>query len=141
MSSIIRYGDTLHGISVFGRGVFTFTDKYGRGLTYAGQCKDGYACGLGVATYFDGDKEYAEYGPDGQCDGRCLVRSAFDGGTRYIMYGPDEQYDGLWRSRDYEATDYRLMHERGERKNWAVVFATATTTKRTARGTIRACLR
>ena len=42
MSSIIRRGDTYHGISVDGRGVFT--DEYG--TTYAGQHKDGYACGL-----------------------------------------------------------------------------------------------
>jgi hypothetical protein len=48
MSSIIREGGTYHGISVFGRGVFT-NDTYG--WTYAGQCKDGYACGLGVLTY------------------------------------------------------------------------------------------
>ena len=46
MSSIIREGDTFHGISVFGRGVFTDED----GRTYAGQHSDGYACGLGVLT-------------------------------------------------------------------------------------------
>ena len=73
MSSIIRNGDTFHGISVFGRGVFT-NDEYG--YTYAGQCKDGHACGLAVVTYSDGDKEYAEHGPDGECDRRCLARSA-----------------------------------------------------------------
>ena len=69
MSSIIRDGHTFHGISVFGRGVFT-NDEDGR-WTYAGQCKDGYACGLGVTTRSDGDKSYAEHGPDGQYDGRC----------------------------------------------------------------------
>ena len=74
MSSIIRDGDTFHGISVFGRGVFTF-DKNGH-VTYAGQCKDGYACGLGVLTLSGGTKEYAEHGPDGKCDGRYLFRSA-----------------------------------------------------------------
>jgi hypothetical protein len=71
MSSIINNGDTFNGISVFGRGVFTH-DEYGN--TYAGQCKDGYACGLGVATYSNGSKGYAEHGPDGKCDGRRLVR-------------------------------------------------------------------
>jgi hypothetical protein len=71
-------------------------DKYGR--TYAGQCRDGYACGLGVATDSDGRKVYAEHGPDGQFDGRCLVR--WD--------------DGL--------TGYRLF-ERGEGKDSAYVFA------------------
>ena len=48
MSSIIKIGHTYHGISVFGRGVFTEED--GR-WTYAGQHRDGYACGLGVLTY------------------------------------------------------------------------------------------
>jgi hypothetical protein len=81
MSSIIRNGDTFHGISVFGRGVFT-NDEHG--LTYAGQCKDGYACGLGVLTCSDGDKVYAEHGPDGQCDGRCLWRTAV-GDTWYNL--------------------------------------------------------
>ena len=74
MSSIIRAGDTYHGISVFGRGVFT---KYGH--TYAGQHRDGYACGLGVATYRNGDKEYAEH------VGRRLYRDA-DGTTGYRLY-------------------------------------------------------
>ena len=78
MSSIIRDGDTYHGISVFGRSVFT-DDAYG-GLTYAGQCKDGYACGLGVLTYSGGTKEYAELGPDG----RCLERYA-SGHTDYRL--------------------------------------------------------
>jgi hypothetical protein len=83
MSSIIRLRDTFHGISVFGCGVFT-SDKYGR-RTYAGQCKDGYACGLGVTTYSDGSREYAEHGPDGQCDGRHLLRWT-DGRTGYCLY-------------------------------------------------------
>ena len=64
MSSIIREGDTYHGISVFGRGVFTNDED--DTVTYAGQCKDGHACGLGVATWsYNGYKEYAEHGPDG----------------------------------------------------------------------------
>jgi hypothetical protein len=82
MSSIIRETDTYHGISVFGRGMFT--DKYG-GRTYAGQYRDGHACGLGVLTYPSGSKVYAEHGPDGQRDGRYLHRWA-DGYTDYILY-------------------------------------------------------
>jgi hypothetical protein len=78
MSSIIRFEDTYHGISVFGRGVFT-----NDGHTYAGQYRDGYACGLGVLTLSNGDKVYAEHGPDGQYDGRCLDRWA--GGTTYYF--------------------------------------------------------
>ena len=83
MSSITRDGKTYLGISVESRGVFT-NDKYGR-WTYAGQCRDGYACGLGVHTWSDGTKEYAEYGPDGQFDGRRLVRWA-DGDTFYYLF-------------------------------------------------------
>jgi hypothetical protein len=103
MSSIIRDAWTYHGISAEGRGVFT--NK--RGCTYAGQCRDGYACGLGVTTYSDGYMEYAdyvanysngykvyaEYGPDGECDGRCLVRiSSWD--TTYYLYerGKEKEY-------------------------------------------------
>ncbi len=88
MSSIIRDGDTYHGISVFGRGVFT-DDKDGR-WSYAGQHRDGYACGLGVLTLSDGSKVYAEYGPDGQYDGRWLVRNA-DGDTSYSLFERGEQ--------------------------------------------------
>jgi hypothetical protein len=103
MSSIIRRGDTYHGISVFGRGVFTndededgrytyagqhrdgyANDEYGR-RTYAGQHRDGYACGLGVLTDSDGSKVYAEHGPDGQFDGRYLRRYA-DGGTFHRLF-------------------------------------------------------
>ncbi len=95
MSSIIRDGDTFHGISVFGRGVLT---KNRNGIvTYAGQHRDGY-CGLGVATWSNGSKVHAEHGPDGQFDGRHLDR-----------------WTG-WR------TDYRLF-ERGEPKEYARVFA------------------
>ena len=84
MSSIIREGDTFHGISVFGRGVFT-NDEYGTTYVYAGQCRDGYACGLGVGTAPDGYKTYAEHGPDGEFDGRYLGRWA-DGGTEYGLF-------------------------------------------------------
>jgi hypothetical protein len=95
MSSIIQNGDTFHGISIGGRGVFT-EDEYGH--TYAGQCKDGYACGLGVVTCSNGSKEYAEHGADGEYDGRLFVRDA-DGDTEYSQY------------------------ERGKLKDWADVFA------------------
>jgi hypothetical protein len=94
MSSIIREEDTYHGTIVFGRGVFT-NDEYG--VTYAGQCKDGHACGLGVATHCDGEG-YAEHGPDGKCDGRYFGRSAY-GDTGYSL------------------------HERGEEKERALVSA------------------
>jgi hypothetical protein len=93
MSSIIRGGDTFHGISVFGRGVFT-DDKYG-GRTYAGQCKDGYACGLGVATLFEGSKVYTEHSPDGKLDGQCLGRIA-DGVTFYRLYERGKQKASAW---------------------------------------------
>ena len=96
MSSIIREGDTFHGISVFGRGVFT-NDEHGD--TYAGQCRDGYACGLGVLTGSGGDKVYAEHGPDGQCDGRFLER---------------------WAKRH---TSYYLFERGGKQKESAGVFA------------------
>jgi hypothetical protein len=95
MSSIIIRGDTFRGISVESRGVFT-NDRYG--YTYAGQCKDGYACGLGVVTLSSGSKFYADYGPDGWFDGRYLGRNS-DGGTIYILF------------------------ERGEQKEWAHVYA------------------
>ncbi len=95
MSSIIVDWDTYHGISVFGRGVFTTKD--GR-WTYAGQHRDGYACGLGVLTWFDGSKGYAEYGPDGQYNGRYLYRRT-DGTTGCYLF------------------------ERGKRKEYAFVFA------------------
>jgi hypothetical protein len=95
MSSIIREGDTFHGISVESRGVFTNNEH---GWTYAGQCRDGYACGHGVTTWSSVAKEYAEHGPDGQFDGRCVYRWA-DGDTNYFL------------------------SERGERKGSAHVYA------------------
>jgi hypothetical protein len=87
MSSIIRDGDTYHGISVFGRGVFT-DDEHSR--TYAGQHRDGYACGLGVLTRWsrggwNGDKYYAEHGPDGEYDGRYMFRYT-DETTGYMLF-------------------------------------------------------
>jgi hypothetical protein len=84
MSSIIRDGDTFHGISVESRGVFK--DENGDTVTYAGQCRDGYACGLGVLTWSRGyDKVYAEHGPDGKLNGRYLHRNAF-GSTWYRLF-------------------------------------------------------
>ena len=80
MSSIIWRGDTFHGISVDGRGVFT--GEYAR--TYVGQHKDGYACGLGVLTWPNGSKSYAEHGPDGKYDGWYLGRDV-DGITGYYL--------------------------------------------------------
>jgi hypothetical protein len=96
MSSIILRGDTFHGISVAGRGAFTHENEYVG--TYAGQHRDGHACGLGVTTYSIGTKAYAEYGPDGQFAGRYFGRSA-NGTTGYTLF------------------------ERGKRKAYAVVFA------------------
>ncbi len=80
----IRDRYTYHGIRTDDRGVFENRD----GDTYAGQCKDGYACGLGVLTRSYGHKVYAEHGPDGQFDGRCLHRNAYwgNGGTDYRLY-------------------------------------------------------
>ncbi len=83
MSSIIRLRETFHGISVAGRGVFT--DDAQHGWNYAGQYRDGHACGLGVATWSYGYKVYAEHGPDGRFDGRYLDRWA-DGDTQYYLY-------------------------------------------------------
>ena len=89
MSSIIRLGDTsCHGISVESRGVFTNSNY---GYTYAGQCKDGYACGLGVLTWPDGHKAYAEHGPDGQFDGRNLDRTGLS--SFYYLYERGERKD------------------------------------------------
>jgi hypothetical protein len=82
MSSIIWDGDTYHGISVAGRGVFTNDE---RGVNYAGQHRDGHACGLAVATWSDGHREYAEYGPNGRFDGRYLWHNAH-GGTYYRLF-------------------------------------------------------
>ena len=96
MSSIIRDGWTYHGISVFGRGVFTSDED--DIVTYSGQHRDGYACGLGVATWSNG-KDYAEYGPDGQCDGRHLVRWA-DGDTWYSLFERGEEKDSADLSAD-----------------------------------------
>jgi hypothetical protein len=89
MSSIIRVGETFHGISADGRGgVF---NELGR--TYAGQIRDGYACGLGVLTWSFGlSKVYAEYGPDGKYAGRYLDRYS-SGTTGYSLYERNNRKD------------------------------------------------
>ena len=124
MSSIIWKAKTFHGSGVFGRGVFTNDED---GWTYAGQIRDGYACGLAVATYSNGHKDYAEYGPDGKCDGRYLRRitlslpgtfTAFNIGADTTPSIIDQQHYVL----DIEQTDYSLW-ERGERKATAYVSA------------------
>jgi hypothetical protein len=100
MTSIIKNGHIFHGISVFGRGVFTRKIEYGGRMTYAGQHKDGYACGLGVLTYSngsrqDGAKQYADYGPDGEYDGRYLGH--FPAGyTVYGLYERGKMTDSAW---------------------------------------------
>jgi hypothetical protein len=79
-------------------------------MTYAGQCRDGHACGLGVVTVFGGNgrKEYAEHGPDGKFDGRYLAR---------------------WTGGDAVEADVDTVYglfERGEAKESAVVHADGT---------------
>jgi hypothetical protein len=115
MCSIIQNGDNYRGISVVGRGVFANDED---GIAYAGQHRDGYACGLGVLKYYNGNKVYAEYGPDGWYDGRYFVRWA-NGSTFYFLY------------------------ERGERKadDARSPTALASSKARPARRTTRACLR
>ena len=100
MSSITRNGDTFHGISVESRGVF----KHKYGWTYAGQCKDGYACGLAVLTWSNGTKAYAEHGPDGKYDGRHLERDAH-GDTWYILHERGE-----WKERARVSADGRCLY-------------------------------
>jgi hypothetical protein len=97
MSSIIRYGeDTFHGISVSGRGVFTNDEDEDDTKTYAGQIRNGHACGLGVLTCTGGTTVYAELGPDGWCDGRFLSRWAE--GDTYNLH--DEVEDRAFVSAD-----------------------------------------
>ena len=98
MSSIIRNRDTFHGIRVESRGVFTNAQVGSR--TYAGQCKDGYACGLGLTTSSCGSKQYAEHGPDGQNDGRCLDRDAYGTWTWYTLFERGKKMDGAIVSAD-----------------------------------------
>ena len=102
MDSSIYYRDrreTLHGISVVGRGVFTLEREYDH-LKYAGQHKNRRTCGLGVFTWIGnshfGPRShiYAEYGPDGNYDGRCLERGDTSPPvTDYSLYERGEQKD------------------------------------------------
>jgi hypothetical protein len=113
MSSIIQDGDTFNGISVNGRGVFT--DENGN--TYAGQCKDGYACGLGVVKSLFGFKVYAEHGPNGQYDGR-HVYGRTNGHTFYRLFERGKEKDRAivsdddscqYNGEDCEPDDPRLL--------------------------------
>ncbi len=101
MSSIVHNGETYHGISVDGRGVFT--NEYGS--TYAGQHRDGYACGLGVLT--DWSKHYAEHGPDGQWDGRKVRRTA-GGPTYYSLFERGWERSNAWVQANACAYDYQV---------------------------------
>ena len=73
MSAIVRDGQTFHGTSVCGRGVFQIT-KLGSTYIYAGQIGSKSACGLGVLTSASG-KAFAEYDPYGKLDGRFVYLS------------------------------------------------------------------
>ncbi len=76
-------------MSVLGRGVFT--DMKGR--RYTGQCKGGYACGLGVLTGRDGTRSYSEYGANWKFDGRSLARNAVnDVNTSYFLVRGEEKH-------------------------------------------------
>ncbi len=88
LSSIRIEECNFNGISVLGRGVFT--DMKGR--RYAGQCKGGYACGLGVLTARDGTKSYTEYGPNGKLDCRSLARTSVNGDTSYLLVHGDKKH-------------------------------------------------
>ena len=100
MSSIVREGDTYDGIGVDGRGVFTYKNGY---LTYAGQHRRGYACGRGVLTRSDGDKYYAEHGPDGLYDGRNLDRYGH-GATGYGLWERGRQKESAFVSANGRCT-------------------------------------
>ena len=123
----MRRGKAVHGRGVVGRGVYK---RDGRTkVTYAGQHKDGCACGLGVATLnytrFDGSlyhsgTEYAEYGPDGWRDGRCVCRWA-GGDTGYYLYERGEL--GRGRATGPGAVLGFIMYTRGEPKARARVCA------------------
>ena len=76
---------TFHGTAVHGRGVFLTEGPYAHRLRFAGQCRDRHACGLGVLTWSNGTKEYAELGSDGYCNRRLLNRSRTRS-TKYCMY-------------------------------------------------------
>ena len=87
--SIRASGYTLYGVGCSDNGVFK---DYKNGVTYAGQMRDGHACGLGVLDFGNGHKIYAEYGPYGEDDGRHLDR-----------YGTSADYTVFERGRYKEA--------------------------------------
>ena len=91
---------TLHGIGSRDRGVFKNST-----VTYGGQIRDGFACGLGVldfnpynaldfSPWYGDTKIYAEYGPDGKCDGRYLDRGY--GLTGYYVFEHGEVKERGW---------------------------------------------
>ena len=91
---------TLHGIGSRDRGVFKNST-----VTYGGQIRDGFACGLGVLDFspynaldfspWNGDtKIYAEYGPDGKCHGRYLDRGY--GSAGYYVFEHGEVKERGW---------------------------------------------
>ena len=103
MSSIITNGRAFHGTGVRRLGVFN-NNRIGR--TYAGQHKDGYACGLAVTTWWsDGHKEYAEFGPDGKEHGRYLDRLAH-GATNYCMQEHGDRKDYAYVSASGRCCEY-----------------------------------
>jgi hypothetical protein len=150
MSSIIRRGKTFYGRGVVGRGVYTRDSSLSK-VTYAGQHKDGCACGLGVATLnytrFDGSlyhsgTEYAENGPDGWCDGRCVCRWA-GGDTDYYLYERGELGRGSVPPAPEQCSASLCTRAASRRPTQSCppMAPAAGTTTRTARRTIRACLR
>ena len=87
LSSIRIEECNFNGISVVGRGVFA--DMEGR--RYAGQCKGGYARGLGVLTARDGTQSYSEYCPNGKLYYRSLARTS-NGDTSYLLVHGDKKH-------------------------------------------------
>ena len=87
LSSIIREECKFNGTRVLCRGVFTDVD----GRRYAGQCKGGYAHGLGVLTGRDGTRSYSEHGCDGWCV-RSLARNSVNGDTSYFLVRGEETH-------------------------------------------------
>jgi hypothetical protein len=74
-------------------------------VTYGGQIRDGFACGLGVldfnpynaldfSPWYEETKIYAEYGPDGKCHGRYLDRSY--GSAGYYVFEHGEVKERGW---------------------------------------------
>jgi hypothetical protein len=147
MSSIILNGDTFHGISVESRGVFK--DEYG--YTYAGQCKDGYAYGLGVLTWSNVYKEYAEHGPGGGSNVLFSNTARFDSSlmdwihsslsamnieeydgrrtwSNVYEHSPDGEYDGRRLGRSAYGDTHYDLYERGEWKENARVSASGRCT-------------